>query len=220
MPDIAKLKPHEAASFIKNWCLPHVPNAQVIFDCGGLSGNQSIEFSKAYPHAKVYCFEAHPDHAAVCRANTRKYPNITVIEAALHSTDDQWITFWKTVGNNPGGSSLYKFTDYMRKKRKYRQRPIEVKTLSLDAWRERVGVPYPDIMWVDLQGAEGPMLDGAQRLLCHVKLVHIESHLEPAYEGQTMFDEIAWWLRDAGLKMRRWIKHPSVVNCGDAIFSR
>jgi FkbM family methyltransferase len=213
-------KPAAARNFINGWAKKYVPDPAIIFDVGALNGNQSVEFAEAYPDAQVYCFEAHPEHAAICRKVTAAYPNITVVEGAVGNTDGETVTFWATKQNNPGGSSLYKFTDKMIRAKKFKQHPIEVETLSLDTWAQGLEVPAPDILWVDLQGNEGPMLDGMHDLLRGVTLVHTEAHLEPAYHGQTMFDEISWHLRNAGLKMKHWIPTRSVVNCGDAIFLR
>lgn len=215
------IKPQLAQDFIKNWCMKYAPKPEVIFDIGALSGNQSIEFAKAFPAARVFCFEAHPLHAEACRQNTAAYKNITVIEGAVCDKHDEIMTFWRSVGNNPGGSSLFQFTEKMVKAKQFKQAPIRVRTLRLDEWAKVYKVPTCDIMWVDMQGAEGLMLAGAApSLLESVQVVHIEAHYEPAYEGQTMAEEIQARLEAAGMVMSHWSKASSVVHCGDAIFTR
>ncbi len=215
------IKPNLAAPFIELCRKHYAPKPEIIFDIGALSGNQSIEFAKAFPDAHVFCFEAHPLHAEACRLNTAPYKNITVIEGAVTDRSGDTVTFWRSVGNNPGGSSLYKFTKKMLDAKHFKQAPIQVKTISIDDFCCEWKVPKCDIMWVDMQGAEGPMLRGAGMwLLKTVQAVHIEAHYEPAYEGQTMIDEIKHQLEQAGMVMSHWSRARSVVHCGDAIFTR
>jgi FkbM family methyltransferase len=57
-----------------------------------------------------------------------------------------------------------------------------VETLSLDAWDKEMDVSLYDLAWIDVQGAEGRVIDGATNTLKKVNYVYIE-HSQKNYES-------------------------------------
>ncbi len=57
----------------------------LIIDAGANVGFAARFFSAAYPEAHIISIEPDPDNAALCRENTKGFPNIEVIEAAIGS---------------------------------------------------------------------------------------------------------------------------------------
>ena len=68
----------------------------------------------------------------------------------------------------------------------------------------------PDLLWMDLQGAELMALRGARETLRSVKVIHIEVSFRPMYVGQALFWDIDDYLRPnfdlVHIGMGRWPK--------------
>src|ERR1700756_2465044 len=57
----------------------------IIIDAGANVGAASIWFSMQFPAARVLALEPDPGNASMCRANTEKFTNVKVVEAAIGS---------------------------------------------------------------------------------------------------------------------------------------
>jgi FkbM family methyltransferase len=57
----------------------------IIIDAGANVGAASIWFSMRFPAARVLALEPDPGNASMCRANTQKFTNVKVVEAAIGS---------------------------------------------------------------------------------------------------------------------------------------
>jgi FkbM family methyltransferase len=57
----------------------------VIIDAGANVGAASLWFAGRFPQASIVAVEPDPDNARMCRLNTRRTGNVTVIEAAIGS---------------------------------------------------------------------------------------------------------------------------------------
>ena len=68
--------------------------AYVIFDVGSRDCQQSIEFYKTFPNAKIYAFECNPNTLNLCEQNIIPYQDrITLIKGAVCDYDGS-ITFY------------------------------------------------------------------------------------------------------------------------------
>ena len=169
----------------------------VIYDIGSRDCMQSIEFYNSLPNAKIYAFECNPNTLDICRNNIENYKDrITLIEGAICDYDGE-ITFYpinqsKTVttwkDGNPGASSLFKATgNYPHEK--YVQDEIKVKCHRLDTIIKN-GIPPPDLIWMDLQGAELLALKGLGESINTVKLIYTEVSYQEMYSGQVLYNEL------------------------------
>ncbi len=62
--------------------------------------------------------------------------------------------------------------------------------MSLDHLFLSVGVPYIDLLWVDIQGAERDMIAGGGLALSKTRYLLIEAEQTELYEGQALRDEL------------------------------
>lgn len=175
---------------------------KTILDIGSWHLDQSIEFLQIFPNAKVYAFEPNPTSAALCRqkAESLPYPHnhrISIVEVALTDSEGE-INFYpldtsKTESLNHGISSTLKLMDGMNGywcNDNWIQKQIKVKSRTLDSWCKENGV-VPDLLWVDVQGAEYKMYSGAQNTIKnYVKAILTEVGIVPYYEGHTLKPEI------------------------------
>jgi FkbM family methyltransferase len=172
----------------------------IIYDIGSRDCIQSIELYNAFPKARIYAFECNPNTIELCKQNIKPYlDRITLIEGAVCDYNgtitfypinkDKTITTW--IDGNPGASSLFKATGKYPAET-YVQDEIIVNCHRLDS----LGIPPPDLIWMDLQGAELLALKGLGERLSYVKLIFTEISYQEIYHNQVLFNELNTFLID------------------------
>lgn len=182
----------------------------VIFDVGSRDCQQSIEFYKTFPNAKIYAFECNPNTIGLCKANIKSYSDrITLIEGAVTDYDgtttfypinkQKTKTTWKD--GNPGASSLFKTNGHYTIEH-YVQDEIITDCHRLDTVMTKHNIPNVDIIWIDLQGAELLALRGLGSCLKNVQYIHTEVTHNEIYSGQVMFPEFNAFMLQNGFHLK------------------
>jgi len=170
----------------------------IIFDIGSRDCQQSIEFYKTFPNAKIYAFECNPNTLELCQQNIVCYQDrITLIKGAVCDYDgsitfypinqEKTTTTWKD--GNPGASSLFKSNGKYTIET-YVQDEITTNCHRLDTIMNKYNIPCVDIIWMDLQGAELLALKGLGNKLSCVEYIYTEVSHKEMYTGQVMYKEI------------------------------
>ena len=109
----------------------------------------------------------------------------------------------KQQGVDAGFSSMFRFMDTMNgmaQNGKPEQQEIVVPTETLDNWCATNGISEIDIMWIDVQGAELLVFQGAQTILMNTRIILTEVGLKPYYEGHTLKEDIDQLLLSLGFE--------------------
>ena len=170
----------------------------IIFDLGSRDCEQSIEFYKTFPNAKIYSFECNPNTLDLCEYNIKPYSDrITLIKGAVCDYDGD-ITFfpinqYKTIttwrDGNPGASSIFK-SNGKYDVETYVQDEIRTNCHRLDTIMKQYNIPSVDIMWMDVQGSELLVLKGLGTHINDVKYIYTEVTYKEMYSGQVMYEEL------------------------------
>lgn len=136
------------------------PN-QVVYDLGANEGYYAISASKIVEsNGKVFAFEPMPENLRLLNKHisVNKIKNITVIDKAVSNKNDI-LTFSKTddrAGNTYVNSSP-KFEETTSR--------FEVFSVALDHFCITDKNPSPDVLKIDVEGAEYDVLIGAQQVI-------------------------------------------------------
>lgn len=164
---------------------------KVIYDIGSRDGCQAMELSDWFPESTIHLFEPVPNSYQSCVLQAQNRNNISLYEMAL-SNEDVTTTFYEVDSKNVGASSLLKINDLSRG---WITEGGNIKEISVQAHRadtliDKKELPIPDLVWMDVQGAELQVLKGFGEHLKHVKVIHTEVGIRPLYEGGTSKDEL------------------------------
>ncbi|MES2702723.1 MAG: FkbM family methyltransferase [Bacteroidota bacterium] len=183
-----------------------------ILDIGSWHLGQSMEFADIFPTAGIHAFEPVPDSYQLCltrlqEAGPAKQANIKVHNLALGTTEGE-MPFYAVDPSqssvpNVGASSMFKFMDGLNGTpfgQNLVQKEIKVKASTLDKWCSENAVSEIDIMWMDVQGAELHVLQGAEKALQNTKVIMTEVGLKPYYEGHTLKADIDSFLFARGFR--------------------
>jgi FkbM family methyltransferase len=183
-----------------------------ILDIGSWHLGQSIEFANIFDNAKIDAFEPVPESYQLCLHNkaqleSSKKTRIQIHNIAISNKRSQ-IPFYpidpsKSSVPNVGASSMFKFIDGLNGTpfgQNLTQKEILVEAETLDNWCIANNVTAVDIMWVDVQGAELLVFEGAKNILKNTKVILTEVGLKSYYEGHTLKADIDQLLSSLGFQ--------------------
>jgi FkbM family methyltransferase len=152
--------------FVKR-CLEFQPinDAPRILDCGANVGLASLYFKRKYPRALITAYEADPDLAAIAKTNLEAngIADVEVVHAAVWTSDGE-VTF-RCEGTDSGMvESLPGAVD---------GRATVVRSRRL---RDLLESEPIDLLKLDIEGAEDPVLADCEPMLHHVRAMIMDLH--------------------------------------------
>ena len=143
----------------------------LMLDIGAYDGWWSKTASAIFPDANILMIEPLPDRSAALSLMAMK-SNTSYVQALLSGKDDQEYSFY--VGAT--GSSIYK------PKRFAGRNQIDMRSITLDSLIKDHGYSQPDIIKIDVQGAEEDVIHGGSRAVGRAEVVIIELSIVNSYE--------------------------------------
>jgi|TARA_R100000655_G_scaffold22905_3_gene46266 FkbM family methyltransferase len=140
---------------------------KVIFDIGANFLHWYRPAQMMFPESKFYCFEAYPKLEDLYKKNKVNY-----FINVLSNKDNRKIRFYYNE-IHAGGNSYYQINPKYSKefsKDKY----LELNTITLDSLVKKNKLNSPDMIKIDVQGAELDILEGATETLKNVEYVILE----------------------------------------------
>lgn len=216
-------------------------NITTIYDCGSRDAADGVYLLSQLPARELHVFECNPEAIQRCRDTIKAYrgPGTIVLNAValadkvgettfLAIDPKRTVTTW--ADGNIGASSLFKANPAFPDE-KYVQVPLTVPTTTLNEYvKTHSG---PDLLWMDLQGAELMVLQAGAKAIPSVKLIQLEVGFRPVYLGQGLFWGVHRQLQAYGFRLfsitnisrlSRWLRVPrwAAVGAwfGDAIYVR
>lgn len=197
-----------------------------IIEIGGHYGEDTIGFLKAFEDPEVYCFEPDPRNIKIIK----KYLDTTkfvLIEKAVSNKSSKKVNFYMSYKEDFDKKAMltkYKWID----KKDYLEGKINrsgasslkqgldtvgnicsVETVTLDSWSDENNIKNIDFIWIDVQGAEKEVIEGATKILNSTKFCYME-YGETFYDGGlTRAETIAL------MKKRGFVPMPDYSNHGN-----
>jgi FkbM family methyltransferase len=163
---------------------------QLAVDGGAADGGWTREFHHVFPESAVLCIEPRDDCQSKLRTAVAPLPHVTIAQTLLgaeegivelHEHADQ-----SSILNNSSGLG---FGTTMRRQ-----------MTTLDAVVRKHGLPWPDLIKLDLQGAELLCLQGAVNCLEHTEVVILEVSFIPFYSGNPLIGDVVPFMSDRGFQ--------------------
>jgi len=191
---VGKIDEPLIARFLEH-IVDRAPVPSVILDVGSWHAEQSIEFSTAFPEAKVYAFECNPPSVRLCR--TKRTRQIAVVRGAVCDKDGPVDFYPIDMDKHPdcqeGAAGMFETSEAWPEYSKHyigAHRHIKVPGIRLDTWAASAGVNHVDLIWMDLQGAELLALQGMGELLNTVQAIWTEVAYRELFAGGVLFREL------------------------------
>ncbi|MFB9809000.1 FkbM family methyltransferase [Haladaptatus pallidirubidus] len=174
--------------------LTDVRESDVVFDIGANIGTHTCFVGKSLESGRVIAFEPMPMNAARLRHN---------LSANLPAS--KWEVAEFALSNEDGSGTL------AVKGQRYGEGKHSLSSdgeLKIDVFRgetliEEDRYPAPDILKIDVEGAELQVLKGFGERLSDVRVIYVELHHDLSVEYGTSTAEIETYLRDHGFEIDR-----------------
>jgi hypothetical protein len=90
-----------------------------------------------------------------------------------------------------------------------------VSTVTFDHWNSYRNLKTIDLLWIDAQGSEGLVIEGASQSLSLVEVIYTEVSFEEVHGGSTLFESLCAVLLEHQFELCKvWNNGPE----GDALF--
>jgi FkbM family methyltransferase len=208
------LKPDVGLKFIR-LAKRMLANRPIICDVGSRDAQEGIFLMKQLGGKELHVFEPNPNAARVCRENlatftSESHANIAVFNEVAVTDRAGELRFYPvnaslSENKDSGFSSLFQINpDYTKTRGSIVQDEVVIEATILDEYftaREQ-----PDLLWIDVEGAELQVLRGAARVLRGVTLLHIEVSFRPMQIGKPLFWEISTHLENHGFAFHSFME--------------
>jgi FkbM family methyltransferase len=190
---------------------------KVVYDIGACVLHWTREAVNIWPESKYFAFEAMEESAQIFN-----YFRVPHAIGVLSDEDGRELEFWQNT-EHPGGNSYYKENEEINPNtvNYFDETKIrKVKALTLDTMIEQRGFPLPDLIKMDVQGAELDILKGASKCLANAKDVILELQKVEYNKGAPLRDEVISYMEIQGFYLKN--KGPFCDNGpdGDYHFTR
>jgi FkbM family methyltransferase len=174
-----------------------------VIDVGAHSGILARNFLKAFPQAKLYCFEPLPGpFKKLSLWADRKKGRVKVFNFALGEKEGE-LPIFITVDYEPS-SSLLRSTETCHRIYPFtkKQEPLSVRVETLDGVMARLEEPLsPEILIkLDVQGYEDRVIKGGLQTFHKARACILEVGLDTLYEQQASFEALLALLKNTGFR--------------------
>lgn len=146
--------------------LPFVDDVEVVLDAGANCGAASVYFAHHYPDARIHSCEPGSHQRAFLERNVARHPGITVHPIGLHDHDGELPLYQ---GLDDSGSSSLIPGEWNA------DEPTETVTVrAAGPWAAELGLDRLDIVKLDVEGCEVPVLESLAPLLPTVQVLYVE----------------------------------------------
>jgi FkbM family methyltransferase len=170
---------------------------KTIYDIGANVGSWTLLAKSLMPLAKVHAFEPLVTLRGSYLNNTRALTDVVFHNVALASENNttrfhvtKFIDSSSILPPAPLAKKIFGTEE---------QEEIEVDARRLDDYRQENGLPFADLMKLDVQGYELKVLEGAKECLTRAKALITEVSFVPLYEGQCLFHDLVSFLAEQNL---------------------
>lgn len=203
-------------SISKEYIARFLPSNPVIVEAGAHSGKDTVSLCKLWPSGTIYAFEPIPIVFKQLVERTKECTNVYCYPLALSSSNGTALLYVSEQCTQ--ASSLLEPYRCLEEHPERIFEPIEVSTITLDAWAQQENITHVDFLWLDLQGAELAVLRASPRIVSTVSVIHTEVNLFERYKDAPLYQEICQWLESQGFSAVQEAIGPR--GWGDVLFVR
>jgi len=178
-----------------SWLPQFLPYNPVILEAGAFRGAETCRAAKIWPKGRVIAFEPNPGAYAELQSAVEeaRLDNVETYPLALHRYNGTAAlnVCLGMQGKDPiygYASSLLPLTPEMEIYCKGPQ--VEVPCVVLDDWCKENGIDRIDVLRLELEGMELPVLESSPEILKSVKVVFVKTIIHPYRRGMTQYHDL------------------------------
>lgn len=218
--------------------IKYLPDNPVIIEAGTCAAEDTLLFIKTLPSSTIHTFEPNRSLFQISVENIKRVhgdydlpvigrkiawtrAGIYIYQCALTNALTE-VTFYES--EFPHTSSLYEnnfqnikvpetvLTSLDVKKQEdlkiWPETPVVAQGTDIDSWAKMNGVDRVDYLWLDVEGAELKILQGAKEMLPKMSVISLELNFQEFRKGGALFNEVYDYLFTKGFEIKAiWQAH-------------
>lgn len=192
--------PHKTINAIEQF----LPNNPIIVEAGAFDGNDTNKMAQRWPQGTIHAFEPVPEIYERLLKNTTKHNNIVYHPYALSNKNDTELFYISERPTKPGiasqAGSLHAPKERLTKSPLIFPRTMMVNTITLPTWAAHNNIIHIDLLWLDTQGHELAILQAAEQLLPHIRVILAEVSFIESYHNQPLYNDVIQWMTQHGFE--------------------
>jgi FkbM family methyltransferase len=172
-------------------------NVNTVLDVGANTGQFAQVAHTVFPKARIYAFEPLPSCQDQLREKMKGAERFQAFGTAIGRENGR-VTMHESASSP--SSSILPMTNEHAEAFPWTEegREIEVDLRRLDYFLPQMQLEGLVLLKIDVQGYSMEVLMGASETLARVDLVLVETSVVTLYEGESTFDDVYQFLKDAG----------------------
>lgn len=160
---------------------------ELVYDIGAYHGNFTQMCLDLWPKSKIIAFEALPEKIDSLKARFSG-KNVQIVEGIVGDEVREDVNYFA----DETSSSVLESQEFSPKKR------LKQKMFTLDEFCSKNNLNAPDLLKIDTQGYEYPILKGFERNLKTVKVILLELNFIEVYHQVRLAHEVIHFLSNNG----------------------
>ena len=170
----------------------------LILEIGCNDGTHTAWLKSVFPRSRIHCFEPEPRAAKRFLENTRALENVSLHQIAMAAEVAETEFYRSSNGDVEGEPTGWDGSGSIRRPTghlegfpdlKFDHR-LRVPTTTLDAWCAENSIERIDFIWMDVQGAEVDVFNGARAMLPSICSIYTEYSNQELFAGQIKLADI------------------------------
>ena len=193
----------------------------VIVEVGSHVGSDTEMFALLCPRAHIWAFEPDPQQFAKAWRRLSRYPNVSLMQAAVGSSSG-FTSFYRSGGSSDASGSMLRPTRHLELYPSVKfdvTVPIVVPLVSLSSLASLANIASIDLLWMDVQGAEIHVIDGMGGLLSRTQYIYAEASTHALYEGGATSRQLIDKLESAGFRVVETFMPSGEDSVGNILFA-
>jgi len=194
---------------------------KIVYDIGAHVGTWTLLARAVFPSCEIHAFEPLDSHRSEFSSRIHGISGIHMHSVALGSSECE--ATMNVTGFSDSSSLLVPTEALSRDFGSHTVRHENVSVSKLDDYIIKNGLPWPDLIKLDVQGYEHFVLQGAPNCLSRVRALISEVSFEKYYNGQALFHELVHLCANSSLHIVAFGKGTVLggrVKQTDALFLR
>ena len=211
LPDGSR-KINEELYDVINYVKPFLPENPVILEAGSSTGEDTIRFKETWPQSVIYCFEPEKSLFNKLRDKISGMSNINICNCALSNVCG---AYKFNIARSVEISSLFDDNFMSIDFPKDVLDSVNTKREDMHGYDDVFSVvmcttinqyfefnQLIDFIWLDAEGAELKILQGASNVLSRVKIISSELNFQQFRKGSVLFDDLYKFMNNNNFKLR------------------
>ncbi len=174
----------------------HGFNPQIVYDIGAYKGEWSVNTHRVFPNSQFYLFEANPAHMPAL--NNTLFPYFI----SLLGDKEDLVTFYS---NNSTGDSFFIENSSYYSESSTQNKKLAMTTLASIVVKNKL--PLPDLIKMDVQGAERLIIDGSPEIIKNAEVIVLEASILEYNHGAPLIYEMMSLMDSTGYLVLDVLEH-------------